>query len=1212
MIGRNAWILIVSAVIVPLVLSCNNSPNPFSASDASISLRLVNSSDQREDHSISDTVGKTIRVGVSGYLIQYITSVSVLVGRSPTDTDTSFTFGSFSSSTDTLWLDIVFKSAGSRKVTAIASIQGASPYTDTATIVVIALPVQTYGVSYDGNGNTSGSVPVDANSFQQGAGVTVKANTGSLVKTGFTFAGWNTAADGSGTSYAGGESFLMTAGNVTLYAKWTQNPTYGVTYSGNNNTSGTVPADANAYLQGATVTVLANSGSLARTGYTFAGWNTAADGSGTSYAGGETFAIASANVTLYAVWTQNPTYTVTYSGNNNSSGTAPTDANAYQQGANVTAKANTGNLARTGYTFAGWNTAADGSGTSYAAGTAFNIGTANVTLYAVWTQNPTYAVTYSGNNNTSGAAPTDANAYEQGASVNVKANTGNLVRTGYTFAGWNAAADGSGTTYATGATLTMGSTNVTLYAVWTQNPTYTVTYSGNNNSSGTAPTDANAYQQGASVTVKTNSGNLARTSYTFAGWNAAADGSGTTYATGATLTMGSANVTLYAVWTQSPTYTVTYSGNNNTSGTAPTDANAYQQGASVTIKTNSGNLARTGYTFASWNTAADGSGTTYATGANLAMPGANITLYAVWTQNVTYTVTYNANGGDASQVPVDANAYQQGATVTVKAAGSLTRTGYSFAGWNTAADGTGTSYNAAATFLMGAANVTLYAKWSLIPTYTVTYNANGGDVTTIPIDANTYAQSATVTVKAPGGLTRTGYNFNGWNTAADGTGTSYASAATFAMGNANVVLYAKWTIKQDTVTFNSNGGSTVAAQAIAYGGTATSPAAPTQAGFIFAGWYADQALTTAFLFTTPITASITLYAKWTPVYTVTYNANNSTTGTVPMDTNKYTNGVTVSVLDNTGNLARTGYTFSGWNTNAAGTGADRPVGSTFAIGNANVVLYAKWTANSYIVNFDGQSATTAPYPTSITVTTPATTVGTLPSAPLKTSYVFDGWWTGTKGAGTAFTATTPVTQNITVYAKWSIKDADGNVYTEVTIGTQVWMVQNLKTTKYRDGTAIISVQDSASWVNNSGTAIFCWYKNDSASYKNPYGAIYNWYAVNTGKLAPSGWHVPTVAEWVELQNYLGTNVQTVSNDLRDTGTAYWSPNTGATNSTGFTALPSAVRWNGTFSITWEAGFWTTTEYATGAADIYTILSSGVGEDMGTEINGYSVRCVRDY
>ncbi|WP_415840005.1 S-layer homology domain-containing protein, partial [Paenibacillus endophyticus] len=118
------------------------------------------------------------------------------------------------------------------------------------------------------------------------------------------FAGWNTAANGSGTNYAAGAALTMGNANVTLYAKWTLNPTYTVTYNGNSSTGGAVPTDIRTYETGTSVTVLGN-GSLARTGYTFAGWNTAANGSGTSYAAGATFAMGSVNMTLYAQWSAN-------------------------------------------------------------------------------------------------------------------------------------------------------------------------------------------------------------------------------------------------------------------------------------------------------------------------------------------------------------------------------------------------------------------------------------------------------------------------------------------------------------------------------------------------------------------------------------------------------------------------------------------------------------------------------------------------------------------------------------------------------------------------------------------------------------------------------------------------------------------------------------------------------------------------------------------
>ena len=189
---------------------------------------------------------------------------------------------------------------------------GGSPYNGTLTITSSAgsqsislagTVTNGYTVTYLGNGNTGGSVPTDPSSpYASGSTVTVLGNTGSLLNTGYVFYGWNTAANGSGTTYTAGSTFSITS-NVTLYALWYAT----VTYNGNSNTSGTVPTDPNnstGYAPGATVTVQSNSGSLGYTDYTFGGWNTAANGSGITYAatGSATFTIGSTAVTLYALW----------------------------------------------------------------------------------------------------------------------------------------------------------------------------------------------------------------------------------------------------------------------------------------------------------------------------------------------------------------------------------------------------------------------------------------------------------------------------------------------------------------------------------------------------------------------------------------------------------------------------------------------------------------------------------------------------------------------------------------------------------------------------------------------------------------------------------------------------------------------------------------------------------------------------------------------
>lgn len=156
----------------------------------------------------------------------------------------------------------------------------------------------------------------------------------------------------------------------------------------------------------------------------------------------------------------------------------------------------------------------------------------------------------------------------------------------------------------------------------------------------------------------------------------------------------------------------------------------------------------------------------------------------------------------------------------------------------------------------------------------------------------------------------------------------------------------------------------------------------------------------------------------------------------------------------------------------------------------------------------------------------------------------------------------------------TIKDMDNNNYNTVKIGNQIWMLENLKTTKYSNGNTIANISDSTLWGTQTLGA-FCWYKNDKDKYKGTYGALYNWYAVKTGKLCPSGWHVPTDAEWLTLGDYLGGE-EVSGGKLKEVGTIHWrNPNNGATNESGFTALPGGIRYEeGQFlEVGWYAYWW---------------------------------------
>lgn len=157
-------------------------------------------------------------------------------------------------------------------------------------------------IYYFGNGNTGGAVPTQVASSSLGETTTILGNTGNLVKAGYSFAGWNTQPDGSGTTYQPGQTFVMGSVNMALYALWVANAVPAVTYVGNDNTGGSAPSDPGTYLEGQSVTVLGNTGALVRNGAPFKGWNTRADGTGTTYVQGQSFPMGPAPVTLHAIY----------------------------------------------------------------------------------------------------------------------------------------------------------------------------------------------------------------------------------------------------------------------------------------------------------------------------------------------------------------------------------------------------------------------------------------------------------------------------------------------------------------------------------------------------------------------------------------------------------------------------------------------------------------------------------------------------------------------------------------------------------------------------------------------------------------------------------------------------------------------------------------------------------------------------------------------
>jgi uncharacterized protein (TIGR02145 family) len=193
----------------------------------------------------------------------------------------------------------------------------------------------------------------------------------------------------------------------------------------------------------------------------------------------------------------------------------------------------------------------------------------------------------------------------------------------------------------------------------------------------------------------------------------------------------------------------------------------------------------------------------------------------------------------------------------------------------------------------------------------------------------------------------------------------------------------------------------------------------------------------------------------------------------------------------------------------------------------------------------------------------------------------------------------------------NIMDYDRNSYPVIKIGTQLWMAENLKTTKLNDGTNIPIIYDNKLWSQMISPG-YCSYNNNAGKYKTQYGILYNGYTVSTGKLCPLGWHVPSDEEWQTLTNYIGKNAAGGKLKKKDT---WMSPNTGATNATGFTALPGGSRGNlGSFMDAGIRGHWWSSS-ENDQTDVWnrtmSYSNSDVTGNSDHKQSGLSVRCVKN-
>lgn len=765
--------------------------------------------------------------------------------------------------------------------------------------------------------------------------------------------GGNSTASISGIKQTVGILYIGTAsssyysiGGITVTTP-SGSTTYTVTYDGNGKTSGSTPSDATEYTYNDEVTVLGNTGSLAKTGYTFNGWNTEDEGGGTGYSAGDKFNITD-NTTLYAQWAAE-NYTVTIDANEGTGGSPSVTATYGSALPSFNAPT------RDGYTLTGYWTAASGgdkvinangslvdNADTYTEDGAWAYAN-NITLHAQWQVNTAdkfhFKTRTSGSTTISANTSTDiteANGYASALSGGTMSFTTGKDASNINTSGVQFKNNAAYVTINLDSPLRNGD-------VITVDADHGISFHATTSWSATPATSGGTY----TVTAGDGLNNLS-TFYVMR-----AEGTGT-YLKELTIT-ASGSVT---------TYSVTYNGNDNSTGEVPVDASSpYVAGTSVTVLDNTGLLTKDNYTFAGWNSTANGSGTKYAPGSNFTISN-NVTLYAVWKHEVDLNVN-NASMGSISAKYATADSYYGKAINDAFTSGDLVshdvqltltatpNTGYHFAGsWGS---GTGATSNPATVPVGDNKN---YIANFAANEYSVTLDLNGGTDGDEDVTATYNAALPSFTAPTKAGNTLSGYytETSGGTKVINADGTLVANVTGYTTADGkwintsdDVTLHAQWTtaVTLYTVTFSGNDHGTPESGSIqtTQGGSITLPTCTASTYYEFIGWStsaeaaeADYAAGASY---TP-EANETLYAvyKWqllsqvspAEAGSVEMRYNNNTGAVIPSGS-YISKGATIWVK---ATAANPGYRFSTWSNGSTST--DNPLTFTATSVSAKTMI----------------------------------------------------------------------------------------------------------------------------------------------------------------------------------------------------------------------------------------------------------------------------------
>lgn len=923
-------------------------------------------------------------------------------------------------------------------------------------IVAVWRQLDSWKISYDPNGGT-GSIPTQIR--YEGSSVAISEPTG-IERNGYKFNSWNTQSDGSGDTYKPGDIFEKDE-ELVLYARW-DIITYKIEYE---LAGGSLPDNTS---NPETYTIESDTFALAspvRDGYAFLGWRHSSSGDWTAKENLEVQKGTYGNLSFVAVWRILDTYTVSIYANK-SSYEEPFDKIDVKEKQTYTIPDASG-ISRTGYDFKGWNTNANGYGTSYEPGQDIRI-TSSLKLYAQWS-----IIEYQIDYDLSGGELPNGKSNPTQYTVNTSTfRLNNPIKEGCLFLGWLEQVDvNENQTPNKSASVERGSTgNRKFTAVWG----HTISYDANG---GEGNIDSQIKVEG-SVLGLASSKDISRKGYTFMSWNTKSDGKGTTYQECEEIEED-CDITLYAIWSLD-TYKIEYELKG---GSLDDDIVNPEQ---YTVETSSFTLSnpqRDYWNFIGWKETGSSDSSAIKTVRISKGSVGDRKFTAVWG----HTISYDANGGTgkiADQIKYE------GTVLKLATEEGLSRKGYSFICWNSIKSGEGTDYGQE-TLFKGDYDLVLYAKWKLLE-YKITYDLNGGllpegqeNPTNYTVETETFelenptkegfsfigwkfknsADSTavgrveiakgsigdksfvavwghTVSYDLNGGsgnvedqikyegnpltlasnenFSRLGYEFTGWNTKDDGTGDDY-NANDVLEEEIDLVLYAKWELCDYAIVYELNGGSLSEGTRNPEEYTVLTPTFtlvnPSKDGFKFQGWKLPKDSVSDATKTVSVKQGSVGDKVYEAVWgnSISYNANG---GVGAIDSQIKYEGEPLALAP-ADSVSRNGYSFVCWNTKADGSGTDYYTKDSLEdeIGG---ILYAKWGDIKYRITYDlagGSFDEGSSNPDEYTVSTATFTL----KNPARYGYRFLGWKLKGNNDSTAKTEVTVKkgsTGNLSFVAVW--------------------------------------------------------------------------------------------------------------------------------------------------------------------------------------------------